>query len=334
MTVFATLGLFIIDEFSYFDDEGLPTTNILAPQIGGGGTYAAIGARIWLPADQIAMMVDKGHDFPASIYARLLEYGSEMWIFREQPNSVTTKALNSYNGDHRNFEYLTPRIRLTPKDLIGTKGAKSQMLHFICSPSRAFDIMSEVKQVNGWLPTTIYEPIPDRCVPEELPALLKVLPLISILSPNAEEALSILSLHVQPKKWSIEQAADTFLEFGIGNEGTGCVLIRCGEMGAYVKSRAREGMWIDAFWNSQEDSKRIVDVTGAGNSFLGGLAAGLRLNQGDVYEATFYASVSASFVVEQQGLPAISSSNGQGLSLWNGDLPTRRLQVLHARHGK
>lgn len=280
------------------------------------------------------MMVDKGHDFPASIYARLLEYGSEMWIFREQPNSVTTKALNSYNGDHRNFEYLTPRIRLTPKDLIGTKGAKSQMLHFICSPSRAFDIMSEVKQVNGWLPTTIYEPIPDRCVPEELPALLKVLPLISILSPNAEEALSILSLHVQPKKWSIEQAADTFLEFGIGNEGTGCVLIRCGEMGAYVKSRAREGMWIDAFWNSQEDSKRIVDVTGAGNSFLGGLAAGLRLNQGDVYEATFYASVSASFVVEQQGLPAISSSNGQGLSLWNGDLPTRRLQVLHARHGK
>lgn len=32
MTVFATLGLFIIDEFSYFDDEGLPTTNILAPQ--------------------------------------------------------------------------------------------------------------------------------------------------------------------------------------------------------------------------------------------------------------------------------------------------------------
>jgi hypothetical protein len=33
-------------------------------------------------------------------------------------------------------------------------------------------------------------------------------------------------------------------------------------MGAYVKSHAKEGMWIDAFWNSREDSKRIVDVTG------------------------------------------------------------------------
>ena len=49
-----------------------------------------------------------------------------------------------------------------PKDLIDTRGAKSQMLHFICSPSRAFDIMSEVKQVDDWLPTTIYEPIPVR----------------------------------------------------------------------------------------------------------------------------------------------------------------------------
>jgi hypothetical protein len=45
-------------------------------------------------------------------------------------------------------------------------------------------------------------------------------------------------------------------------DGTGCIVIRCGEMGAYVKSRVREGVWVDAFWNSHEDFKRIVDVTG------------------------------------------------------------------------
>lgn len=64
-----------------------------------------------------------------------------------------------------------------------------------------------------------------------------------------------------PRKWSVEQAADTFLEFGVGNEGRGCVIIRCGEMGAYVKTLGGEGMWIDPFWTN-EDSKRIVDVTG------------------------------------------------------------------------
>ena len=86
--------------------------------------------------------------------------------------------------------------------------------------------------------------------------------MISQGSPNAEEVLSILSLHTQPKRWAIEQAADTFLEFGIGKERSGCIIIRCGEMGAYVKSHAKEGMWIDAFWNIHQDSQRIVDVTG------------------------------------------------------------------------
>jgi len=47
------------------------------------------------------MIVDKARDFPAAMYAKLLEYGSEMWAFREQPGSATTRALNSYRGDYR-----------------------------------------------------------------------------------------------------------------------------------------------------------------------------------------------------------------------------------------
>jgi len=96
------------------------------------------------------------------------------------------------------FEYKTPRIRLTPKDLRGTNLANPKVLHFICSPARALDIMSEVD--DDWSPITIYEPVPvshsyaslnlcrlerviisDGCIPEELPALEKVLPLISVL---------------------------------------------------------------------------------------------------------------------------------------------------------
>ena len=56
------------------------------------------------------------------------------------------------------FEYTTPRIRITPKDLEGTRLANAKTLHFICSPTRALAIMSEVEE--GWEPTTIYEPIP------------------------------------------------------------------------------------------------------------------------------------------------------------------------------
>jgi len=42
-----TLGMFIIDEFSFMDDNGQATGETRPPQIGGGGTYASIGARIW-----------------------------------------------------------------------------------------------------------------------------------------------------------------------------------------------------------------------------------------------------------------------------------------------
>ncbi|KAH7930302.1 Ribokinase-like protein [Leucogyrophana mollusca] len=299
--------------------------------IGGGGTYATIGARIWLPADKLGMIIDRGHDFPLEIDSKLSSYGSEMWHFRGHSDRGTTRALNSYRGDHRGFEYLTPRIRLTPRDLENTRFARPATLHFICSPTRALEIISEVNDVVGWKPINIFEPIPDRCVPEELPSLIKALPAISVLSPNAEEALNLLSLPPAVTRPAVEGAAAKFLALGVGEAGSGCVIIRSGALGAYIKTREREGQWIDAFWTNSDLSK-VVDVTGAGNSFLGGLAAGLLLSQGDVYEAAFYASVSASFTIEQGGLPIMTGNADGGAEEWNGDLPRRRLEELQQRH--
>lgn len=82
-----------------------------------------------------------------------------------------------------------------------------------------------------------------------------------LYSPNAEEALSLLSLPLPPSKDAIEQAADKFLQFGVGNENSGWVIVRSGELGAYIKSRATSGRWIEAFW-TPEDTDIVVDVTG------------------------------------------------------------------------
>lgn len=54
------------------------------------------------PAD-IGMVVDRGRDFPPHIQAKLDSYGSDMWLFRDDPTRGTTKALNHYRGDHRGF---------------------------------------------------------------------------------------------------------------------------------------------------------------------------------------------------------------------------------------
>jgi hypothetical protein len=54
------------------------------------------------------MIIDKGVDFPREIDAALRTYGESMWLFREKPDAAsTTRALNSYTGDHR--EYVCPR---------------------------------------------------------------------------------------------------------------------------------------------------------------------------------------------------------------------------------
>ncbi|KAL0580763.1 hypothetical protein V5O48_001228 [Marasmius crinis-equi] len=336
---FVTLGMFIIDQFEYLDENGNDTGRPSKSEIGGGGTYAAIGARIWLPPEEVGMVVDRGPDFPPSMQKTLESYGRDMWLFRDQSNSETTKALNRYRGEHRgsvysvleaahtdfvdvfsSFQYLTPRIRLTPHDLKQTPLERPKSLHFICSPARASVIVAEAREVQDWKPIAIYEPIPDRCIPEELPALTSILPQISVLSPNAEEALSLLSLPLPPTKASIEEAANIFVELGAKE----AVVIRSGGLGAYVLTKEKGGKWIPAFWSS-DDANEVVDVTGAGNTFLGGLGAGLQIADGDVYEASLYGTVSASFAIQQGGLPVFSE--GQ----WNRDSPTRRLEVLRDR---
>ncbi|KAI0763271.1 Ribokinase-like protein [Irpex lacteus] len=333
-----TLGMFIIDEFSYFNEDGTPTGRASSSQaslpfisevctegeIGGGGTYANVGARIWLPPTKVGMIVDRGNDFPADIQASLDAYGKEMWLYRDDPTRGTTRAENLYRGEVRGFKYLTPRVRITPSDLTNTPFENPTCLHFICSPSRASAILSEVRPVQGWDPITIYEPIPDRCVPEELPALVSVLQEVSILSPNADEALSLLSIPGTPTPSLIEQACQQFLDLGVGPNGSGTVIIRSGHLGAYVKSQKTKGQWIPAYWG-EEDAEKVVDVTGAGNTFLGGLAAGLYFTNGDVFE------VSASYTIEQGGLPKLSQTE-DGKELWNGDDPKERLQKLRARH--
>jgi sugar/nucleoside kinase (ribokinase family) len=334
MTIqFVTFGMFIIDEFSFADEQGKLTGKTVAPQIGGGGTYATIGARIWLPPDIIRMIVDRGNDFPQDIQNRLLTYGSDIWHFRDDINRVTTRSRNSYRGEHRGFEYITPRIRLTPRDLERARLTRPASVHFICSPTRALQIISEIQEIEGWNPTTIFEPIPDRCIPEELPSLKAVLPHIAILSPNAEEALSLLSLPLVVTKSAVENAASEFLKMGVGKENSGSIIIRSGALGAYVITSNRKGQWIDAFWSSAENIDEVVDVTGAGNSFLGGLAAGLSIANGDVYEASLYASVSASFTVQQFGVPHLTVGSN-GVEEWNQDSPHRRLEVLRQRQDK
>lgn len=160
---------------------------------------------------------------------------------------------------------------------------------------------------------------------------------------------------------AVEKAVQhLLLSVGVGANGAGTVVVRCGAHGACVGTRARGTAWIPAYW--AQSSSRVADETGAGNAFLGGFVAGLKLADGNPYDAALYGSVSASFVVEQFGLPTLSAAPGPGAAayedmharvsgppvaqnftaarclraaarreMWNGDVPQRRLELLRMR---
>lgn len=156
---------------------------------------------------------------------------------------------------------------------------------------------------------------------------------LTVFSPNHEEAGTFFGEAIEEqesegKPQKIQELAQTFLDLGLQRT---CI-IRSGKLGAYVKQaesyardqKTSDGTWVPAYY---QNSDRVVDVTGAGNAFLGGLMAGLYLEKEDVLQACLYGSVSSSYIIEQYGLPGIDSEGR-----WNGeDKPAQRLKAMRTR---
>lgn len=121
------------------------------------------------------------------------------------------------------------------------------------------------------------------------------------------------------------------------------VVIRAGALGAcYALSSAPHAVhWVPAYWTS-DHADRVVDVTGAGNGFLGGLCAGLdeglddrqgeSTTEVELILAVIRGTIAASFIVEQVGLP-VMTTNELGTEIWNDDLVRDRIERLERAVG-
>jgi sugar/nucleoside kinase (ribokinase family) len=106
------------------------------------------------------------------------------------------------------------------------------------------------------------------------------------------------------------------------------VVIRAGKHGSLTAIGSDKVRWLPAFYH--DPSPRIVDPTGAGNTFLGGFLAGWQRTH-NVEEASVWGNVAASLALEQTGLP--SRRTEEGLELWNETSIPDRLQEYKARIG-
>ncbi|CAO1631167.1 unnamed protein product [Parajaminaea phylloscopi] len=421
-----TMGMFIIDTFAYLD----PTTGAdlgdrgRGEQVGGGGLYFAIGARMWLHPSQILMVVDRGTNWKQEWQQRLDEFtvtaprcgsvvdmsrlsGHSMWHFRQRADAETTKAVNVYTGEQRGFDYITPRLRLEPRDLISaTSGSLPEWVHCVCSPERLRAILSQIHEIDSARRATdptsrrtrvCWEPMPDSCVPENLTDCIELMQDIDVMSPNHEEAAALLSVQLgesdarapstvqadggtaqtsdllkiedehltrvrQDHKCRLALALRQQFHQHYGTKGqviSRCpiIVIRSGAAGSSAIFEAENGRAaagdrtvIDAdvpAYHGPQAASAVRDVTGGGNAFLGGLVAYLAthsspngnasgpVGDGDdaaewLQQALITASVSASFVIEQLGLPELRCT-GEGGERWNGEKAQERFDQLMRR---
>lgn len=305
----------------------------------------------------VSWIVDKGSDFPKEFSAIIDSWGTSV-VYRTDLARLTTRAWNGYGpGEHRDFKYLTPKLRLDEKSLLDSQLA-SNAFHMVCSPVRCISLATGLERRRQRLdlqssprPRIVFEPIPELALPSEMDNLKLAMRLVDVLSPNAEELAGFFrNTGVQTQS----EMADLILHSGIGIDGNGTLIVREGKDGATLYTRGWS-VHLPAY-HTAASAAMVKDPTGGGNAYLGALAMGLSrkvdpgfgileealkttltgLQQLDtdartLLYAAIYASVAAGYVIEQAGMPILSVSGDGKDEVWNGECFASRIGKYIAR---
>lgn len=236
------------------------------------------------------------------------------------------------------FKYTTPILAIQENELLGTALLTSKVYHYLASPqdlrTRLLNMLFLREKLGiQHRPLIIWEPAPLSCKPENLQDFLAVAALVDVFSPNHLELAALFEdTPATSDRSEIERLAMKFITNGVGPEGKGTVIVRVGEHGCFVRSSNLISKWLPPYHMAgpgEEQATKVVDPTGAGNTFLGGYSIGYLQTGGDVIQAAYYGSVAASFALEQVGMPEKRGEGGE--ELWNGASVLGRLHEYRAR---
>jgi len=232
----------------------------------------------------------------------------------------------------KKFRYTTTPLKAQPVDLVNTPLLGAKAVHFLATPEeiqRQVPELLSLRLRHGLQdrPFIIWEPFPAYCTPQHRHSFIEACKLVDVFSPNHHEMVALFedkpSIDFSPRV--LEQYALTFLP-AVRPSTMAAIVIRAGKQGCLAVSSPAERVWLPAFYD--DGSPKVVDPTGAGNAFLGGYMVGFHLNQ-DAVIASQYGSVTASFALEQIGLPIREDVKDQ--EYWNGVRVVDRLEQYKAR---
>lgn len=281
------------------DDIRLDDGTIVRGVLGGGGPQAAFGARVWAAA--VGFLSRAGADLEAAHRRTLEELAIDpAGVARYDDLPTLRGSLMAYDDQG----YMAAQGDETERSLVHRPVWTALLSRPLTLPPaylgpRAIHLVTEyadepmVRQAlalraQGALcslePLIDYRAWTNR---EEIIALLRRVDLVTPDWPSA----SGIAGSTEPRR---------VLDFW-ARLGPRLVAIRHGHHGSYVWDGDH-----DRHWHIPAVPVRVVDPTGAGNSFGGGLCAGWLATE-DARSAGTHGAVAASFLVERVGLPAMSA---------------------------
>ncbi|KAL4868970.1 hypothetical protein BDV12DRAFT_168694 [Aspergillus spectabilis] len=332
---FTSHGMAVLDEIRI--PGQMPLTDVL----GGSGAYATLGARLFLPppsSRSVGWLLHIGDDFPEHVLDRLESWETTLVVKKELAHP-STRGLLEYKDTSfgpKDFRYTTALDAVEHESLKEIPILASKASHYLEAPEKMETLISEhlsLRNKAGILgrPLVIWEPAPLSCKFENLESCLYAARIVDVFSPNHLELMKLFGK--QPgvfDKGEIEALVSRLLESGVGPDGNGIVLIRAGEHGCLVRARHIDPVWLPPFYRTPPDGtqhEKVIDPTGAGNTFLGAWAVGYLITE-SAFEAACYGAVGASFALEQVGMPERGDADKE---VWNGvDVLSRLREYLES----
>ena len=271
------------------DDIVLPDGRTCMGLLGGGGPQAAFGMKLWT-AGGVGICAGVGSDFPLTAQEWLKAMGIDTAGVRHHLQHPTLRAWQILDNDDQRTQVWRTRGSAIPThlafapDLIPRTYWGARGFHFGIHPEQPNLAAIHALRARGV--SVSVEPFRAAAQPLDDQELAALLSSCAIFSPTIEEAHSLVG----------DGDPQTLIE-RLAEAGAPIITLRMGSAGSLVyRAATRELHHIPAI------PVAVVDPVGAGNAYCGGFLVGW-LETGDLRRAGQYASVAASFLVEQYGLP-------------------------------
>lgn len=199
------------------------------------------------------------------------------------PTGAAAIILHAQSGENSIIVVPGACFELTPEEVDQMKDLIADSAIFVTQLELALATVEHgLKLAHSLGIPTILNPAPACTLPQS------IFPYCDFLTPNESEAEILTGIKVASQA-DAERAAEMLLSFGVRN-----VVITLGAQGAFLKNTATSAL-IPAY-----DAGPVVETTGAGDAFNGGLAVALA-EGADIVEAVRFGCAVAGLSVTRAG---------------------------------